>query len=162
MGIRHAEPSDAEEIHDVALKSWKDTYSHILSEEAIEEVIEDWYSVKELQEQTEHPIFYVAEERDEVVGFVHATVEDEKATLHRIYLDPEYQGQGIGSKLYQKAETAIRKEADKIELEVLAENTKGNSFYQKQGFKEQKTEEIELKGEKTRQKILVKKLNKSE
>lgn len=79
--IRHAEPSDAEGIHDVALKSWKDTYSHILSEEAIEGVIDDWYSVEDLKEQTEHPIFYVAEKSDEVVGFVHATVEDEKATL---------------------------------------------------------------------------------
>jgi ribosomal protein S18 acetylase RimI-like enzyme len=156
--IRHAEPSDAEEIHDVALKSWKDTYSHILSEEAIKEVIEDWYSVKELQEQTEHPIFYIAEESDEVVGFVHATVGDGKATLHRIYLDPKYQGKGIGSKLYEKAENDIRQKADKIELEVLAENKKGNSFYQKQGFKKQETEEVELKGEKAKQKILVKSL----
>ena len=41
MKIRHAEPEDAEEIHDVALKSWKDTYSHILTEETIENVIEN-------------------------------------------------------------------------------------------------------------------------
>lgn len=110
--IRHAKLEDAEEIHDVALKSWKDTYSHILSEDIIKEVIEDWYSVEDLQEQTEHPIFYVAEESDGVVGFVHATVEGRKATLHRIYLDPEYQGQGIGSNLYEKAENDIRQKAD--------------------------------------------------
>lgn len=45
--IRHAETEDAEEIRDVALKSWKDTYSQILSEEAIEEVIDDWYAVED-------------------------------------------------------------------------------------------------------------------
>lgn len=156
--IRHAKPEDAGEIHNVALKSWKDTYSHILSEDVIKEVIEDWYSVEDLREQTEYPIFYVAERSGEVVGFVHATVEDGKATLHRIYLDPEYQGQGIGSKLYEKAENDIEQKADKIELEVLAENKKGNSFYQKQGFKEQETEKIELKGEKAKQKILIKRL----
>lgn len=108
------------------------------------------------KKQTEHPIFYVAEESEEVVGFVHATVEYGKATLQRIYLDPEYQGQGIGSELYRKAEDDIKEGADKVELEVLAENQKGNSFYRKQGFKEQKTEEVRLKGERAEQKILVK------
>lgn len=155
--IRHAEPEDAEEIHDVALKSWKDTYSHILSENTIEEVIEDWYSVEDLRNQTEHPIFYLAVKEDKIVGFVHATVEDGKATLHRIYLDPEHQGQGIGSKLYEKVENDIKKKADKIELEVFAENDKGNSFYQKQGFKQEKKEQIKFKGEKVQQKTLVKK-----
>lgn len=157
--IRHAESEDAEEIHDVALKSWKDTYSHILSEEAIEEVIDDWYSVEDLKEQVEHPIFYVAEKQGKVVGFVHATVEDGKATLHRIYLNPEHQGRGIGSKLYRKVENDIKQKADKIELEVLAENQKGNSFYQKQGFREVKSEEVELSGEKALQKVLVKDLD---
>lgn len=157
--IRHAETEDAEEIHDVALKSWKDTYNRILSEEAIEEVINDWYSVEDLREQTEHPIFYVAEKQDKVVGFVHATVEDGKATLHRIYLNPEHQGQGIGSKLYEKAENDIKEKADKIELEVLAKNQKGKSFYQKQGFREVESEEVELSGEKALQKVLVKDLD---
>jgi ribosomal protein S18 acetylase RimI-like enzyme len=141
--IRHAEPEDAEKIHDVALKSWKDTYSHILSEKTIEEVIEDWYSIEDLREHTEHPIFYVAENGEEVIGFVHATVENKKATLHRIYLDPEYQGQGIGSKLYEKTENDLKQDADKIGRELLAENKKGNNFYQKQGCKESETEDIE-------------------
>ena len=156
MKIRHAKQEDAEEIHDVALKSWKDTYSQIFSEETIEQVISDWYGVEDLREQAEHPIFYVAEADAQVIGFVHASVDDGKATLHRIYLDSEYQGEGIGSKLFRKAENKIEQEADSIELEVLAENDKGTGFYLKHGFEEQETEEVELKGEKAEQKILVK------
>ena len=157
--IRHAKPEDAKVIHDVALKSWKDTYSQILSVETIEMVIDKWYSLDDLREQTSHPIFYVAEEEDEVVGFVHASVSEGKATLHRIYLDPKYQGQGIGSRLYITAENDIKDaEAVKIELEVLANNQKGNNFYQKQGFEEQETEQVEFDGEKVCQKILTKSL----
>jgi len=159
MNIRHAEPEDSEQIHDVALKSWKDTYIQILSEEAIEEVVEAWYDIDKLEEQVEDPIFYVAEEDENLIGFVHASVEDSKATLHRIYLKPKYQGQGVGSKLYQKVEKDVRdKKADKIELEVLAENQKGVRFYQKQGFKEKKSEEIDFKGEEVEQKTLIKNL----
>ena len=156
MKIRHAEQDDAEEIHEVALKTWRDTYSQIFSEETIEQVISDWYDVEDLREQAEHPIFYVAEADDRVIGFVHASVEDSEATLHRIYLDPEYQGEGLGSKLYREVENKIEQEADSIELEVLAENKKGTGFYLKHGFEEQETEEVELKGEKAEQKILVK------
>lgn len=156
MKIRHAEQDDAEEIHEVALKTWRDTYSQIFSEETIEQVISDWYDVEDLREQAEHPIFYVAEADNRVIGFVHASVEDVEATLHRIYLDPEYQGEGIGSKLYREVENKIEQEADSIELEVLAENKKGTGFYLKHGFEEQETEEVELKGEKAEQKILVK------
>lgn len=158
MNIRPAEPEDAEEIHEVALKSWKDTYIQIFSEETIEEIIGDWYGIEDLREQAEHPMFYVAEIDEQVTGFVHISVEGRKATLHRIYLDPEYQGEGIGSKLYEKVESEIEEEADSIELEVLAENEKGNNFYRKHGFEEQETEEIELKGEKAEQKIMVKHL----
>ena len=101
----------------------------------------------------------MTEEDDSVVGFVHASVTDGKATLHRIYLDPKYQGQGIGSKLYEKAEKDIQeKEAEKIELEVLADNQKGNNFYQKQGFEVKNTEKVEFNGEEVSQKVLVKNL----
>lgn len=159
MNIRNAEPEDAEEIHDIALNSWKDTYNNLLSENTIEEVIADWYAIEDLRTKVDHPIFYVAEDKGEVVGFVHATVNEEgKATLHRIYLEPKEQRKGIGSKLYQKAENDLKEKANKIELEVLADNPKGNNFYQKQGFKEKEIEEIELKGEKVKQKVLMKKL----
>ncbi|MFB6145495.1 MAG: N-acetyltransferase family protein [Candidatus Nanohaloarchaea archaeon] len=158
MEIRHAEPQDAEGIHDIALKSWKDAYSRFLSEDTIEEVIEDWYSVEDLEEETGDQIFYVAEKDGKVVGFVHATIEDGGASLHRIYLDPDYQRQGIGSKLYERMMKELPETTEKIELEVLAENKKGKSFYRKKGFETQETEEIELKGEKVEQKILVKRL----
>lgn len=154
--VRHAQPGDAEEIHEIALESWKYTYRYILSEETIEEVIDDWYSVEDLKEQAEHPIFYVAETREDLVGFVHASVEEDTATLHRIYLKPELQGKGIGSALYERAEKDIEKEADVIELEVLAENRKGRKFYEKQGYEVVKEEDIELKGEEATQLILEK------
>jgi ribosomal protein S18 acetylase RimI-like enzyme len=159
MNVREAEIEDVIPIQEVALESWKDTYSEILSEDTIREVIEDWYSAQDLEQQIDDPVFYVAEKDGEVIGFVHATVKDRKASLHRIYLKPEYQSQGIGSNLYDKAENELKCRADTVELEVLADNETGRNFYLHKGFEEQKTEEIGLKGEKVNQKILIKELD---
>ena len=101
----------------------------------------------------------MAEENNSIIGFVHASIEEDRASLHRIYLDPEHQGKGIGSKMYEKAENELKTKAEEIKLEVLAENKKGNAFYDKKGFETEKTEQIELKGEKVRQKIMKKELN---
>ena len=61
-------------------------------------------------------------------------------------------------KIKEAEENDIEQKADQIELEVLAENKKYNSFYQEQGFKERESEGIELKGEKAEQRILIKRL----
>lgn len=156
--IRHAEPQDAEKIREVALKTWKNTYSDILPEEVIEEVMDDWYSVEDLQDQVNHPLFYVATVDNEVAGFVHVTKEEGKATLHRIYLDPDYHGEGIGTRMYEKVETELDDAVEVIELEVFAENKKGKSFYVKHGFETVKTEKIEFRGTEAEQNIMEKRL----
>lgn len=157
--IRHAEAGDIEEIHEVAMESWKDAYSDIIPEKIIEEIVDDWYSEEDLVQQVEDPIFFVAEQDGNIVGFVHASVEDEEAQLHRIYLRPESQGRGIGSSLYNRVEEEIReKGGESVRLEVLSENEKGLNFYLHQGFKEVKEEVVELNTEEVRQKTLEKQL----
>ena len=158
MNVRHAEQEDAKKIHNVALKSWKNAYSHILSNNAIEEVINEWYSIESLKEDIEHPSFFIAEKNSEIVGFVHATQKEGIAQLHRIYVDPEYQRQGIGSSLYNKMESELPSKTEELHLEVLKQNKSGKQFYKKQGFQIATEEEIELKGETTKQLKMKKKI----
>lgn len=159
MKIRHAKNRDAEEIKKVARKSWRNAYQGILSRETVDQVVNQWYDVKTLREETEDPIFYVAEKEGKVVGFVHARLNERKASLERIYLDPEHQRGGIGSKLYRKMENELPEKVEKIELEVISENDKGRNFYLKKGFKEVREEKIELKGEEVMQKVMEKELS---
>lgn len=159
MNIRHAEPEDAEQIHNVALRSWRDTYRQILSSETIENMVNKWYSADDLREQADHPVFYVAKVEDDIVGFVHASVEEDVANLRRIYIDPDNQRSGVGSKLYQKAENNVKSEAEKFRVEVLVKNEKAISFYKKQGFKEENNERVQVNGEEAEQKIMTKNFN---
>lgn len=76
MNIRHARKHDAEPIHDLAETSWKDTYEDILGDETITKVIAEWYSIEDLEEQTSHKYFYIAEEHEDLAGFIHAGGDD--------------------------------------------------------------------------------------
>lgn len=160
--IRHAESGDADEIRKVAEKSWKDTYGEIISESSIEKIMDEWYDIEDLQKQASDPMFYVAELEGAVVGMVHSTVKDGRVDLHRIYLDPKHQRKGIGSALYTRIEQEARKKAEKMRLEVLSGNQKGLSFYKSKGFEEIREEEIELHGEKVRQKVMEKELEETD
>ncbi|MFB6191396.1 MAG: N-acetyltransferase family protein [Candidatus Nanohaloarchaea archaeon] len=158
MKLRHADRKDAEQIREVAVKSWHDAYSHLLPDDTIDDIVDRWYSVEQLKDEIQDPVFYVAVSGDRVIGFVHATVKGDIAELHRIYLDPEYQRKGFGSALLGKAEEELRPRAEKMELEVLKENKKGISFYRKKGFRTQYTETAELSGEEVEQKVMEKEL----
>jgi len=152
--IRKAKPQDAEEIHEIALKSWKDAYEDILPEEVIEEVIDEWYDTEDLKDQVDKGFFYITEKESKLAGFVHATVDGGDAALHRLYVDPDHQREGIGSELYGRVEEDLKENAESVELEVFAKNHKGVSFYEKKGFKEIREEEIEFRGVEARQKIM--------
>lgn len=159
MNVRHAEAEDIGKIQKVAMESWQDTYSGLIPEETITEIIDSWYDREDLEQQVKDPIFYVAEEDGEIVGFVHASVKEEKAHLHRLYLRPECQGQGIGTELYERAEEeAADLGAEVIRLEVMSENEKGTGFYRSKGFGEEKEEAIDLNEKEVMQKVMVKEI----
>lgn len=159
MKIRHAEVEDIEDIQEVAMASWQDTYSGIIPEETITEIVDSWYDREDLRQQVKDPIFYVAEKQGKIAGYVHASVKDDVAHLHRIYLRPETQGKGTGTELYEKAEKEMKDSgAEYIRLEVLSENEKGLNFYQSKGFEEENEEAVELNEKEVMQKVLVKQL----
>lgn len=146
------------EIRRVAMDSWLDTYTGLLSRETIREVVDNWYDTHELHDQVEDAVFFVAEKDSEIVGFIHAS-KDRKSHLHRLYLLPDYQRKGLGTELYHRMKEELESYgAEKIELEVLAGNEKGLGFYRDKGFKEKAEREVELEGEKAQEKVMVKDL----
>jgi len=61
--------------------------------------------------------------------------DGELAHLYRIYVDPDYWVQGIGSSLLDRIEEILRERGfGRLQLSVLAENDVGISFYESCGF----------------------------
>lgn len=159
MNIRKAEPEDVEYIQEAAERTWKETYIEILDEETIERIIEDWYRPESLKRQiSDHDHFYIIEQKGEMAGFINATVNDDTAELHRLYIYPEYWRQRFGTMLYMELEDKLSSEVDKIRLSVMPENVPAVEFYKEHGFETVKEKNTELKGEQVKQKIMEKEI----
>jgi len=73
---------------------------------------------------------------EQVVGFMDYWVTFDSATICQIGIHPNYQRQGLGSKLMDEAiKDCYAKRAKTITLEVRANNVKAINFYKKYGFK---------------------------
>lgn len=144
MTIRSATTDDIEGIRRVAQASWRNDYPEILSRETVEEVVEEWYDSERIKTEiksTDALIPVVEIESDgKIIGFAQAVWDANTGTILRLYVRPDYRGQGIGTDLLQWTVDALADENVKqIETLVLSENALGNEFYQNFGF--EKTEE---------------------
>lgn len=146
--IRKVVPSDAEQYVKLHNLVWKDAYKNIFPEEVFERreqraeaVINgfsDWMS------SSPEDIYYCAEVGGKLVGFMTATVHTKNehfkdknyAEIMGMYIHPDYQGLGIGSKFKNIfVEWAKAQGATKYLIGVLGDNHNARKVYEKWGGK---------------------------
>lgn len=77
---------------------------------------------------------YIAVSSKKVLGYISFKMKDQSTwIIESLYIDPQYQSQGIGAKLLRKAFSQMR-DAEIIQLFVLKKNSKAISFYKGFGF----------------------------
>lgn len=131
-------PHDLDEVHDAFTKSWLTSYETILGSRRAGrcipsiEIFQSW--LKEVA-ATGVDHFRIARIGGEIVG--HALSGQagyaNRAHLASLYVRPDAQGRGVGSRLLQDA--LVRNAAyPSMRLEVLLGNTKARAFYAGHGF----------------------------
>ncbi|SFR32121.1 GNAT family N-acetyltransferase [Halogeometricum limi] len=90
-----------------------------------------------------------------VVGYAHlvtdtdrtgAFVPDDDAELHALYVRPDRWGEGVGSALLERVESACS-EATRLVLQTFAANEDGRAFYRARGFERVGDHTFEVGGE---------------
>lgn len=145
--VRQAKHADAREVYRIARESWHSAYDEILGLETVDELVDEWYDIDDLEDSIENAAgrddaaFLVAEAPEgygtELVGFAHAGPDPEAASvayLIRIYVRPEAWGEGSGRALLDHLEAELEDAYDRLRLTVLADNEVGVSFYESTGF----------------------------
>lgn len=99
--IQLATPSDYPGIERIARQTWPDTFGSILSVEQINYMLDWMYSQQAITEQVEqkgHVFLIASNDAEEAVGYVSYEVDYKSAItkIHKLYLLPQTQGQGIG------------------------------------------------------------------
>src|SRR5437867_13184487 len=137
--LHTATPSDADDISSLLNASWAATYGSFLTPGELSAVARAWHHPDRLRRQMSNPRvgFLLARTDNGALGGV-ATVKqsDDAGTVSvlRLYVLPDYQGQGIGSQLLNRALAAFP-DARRIELQVAEGNPSGLSFWTKRGFR---------------------------
>ena len=146
--IRPVRPEDAEEYFKVNNAAWRDAYKHIFPEEVfVQKESNTPNMIKTFAQFVYHgkdQICYVAEVNGKMIGFVTGRLtannahfaKDNFAELMAIYILPEYQSQGLGSKFKNLfVDWAKKNGATKFVIGVLKDNHKARKAYEKWGGK---------------------------
>lgn len=142
--IKEATTIDIAAIKQMAETVFRKTYKPILSWEQIEYMIEWMYSTESLERQFEEGhVFFIAFSEETPCGYV--SIQKETAEyddvnvyhLHKLYVMPHMQGNGVGKQLFNRACSHAKKNASvasiRIELNV-NRNNKAVEFYKRIGM----------------------------
>jgi ribosomal protein S18 acetylase RimI-like enzyme len=143
--IRIVDPTaeDAKGSIDVQYKAWLATYPNEkvgVTIEDIEDRYKDAFEGERLEKRKEaitnpepNEKFILAKDGERVIGICYGDIQEDKNQLRAIYILPEYQGRGIGTKLWEAILPFFDKTKDTY-VEVVDYNEKAINFYKKIGF----------------------------
>jgi ribosomal protein S18 acetylase RimI-like enzyme len=146
--IKHAQINDLPIINQLAHEIWPYAYLEILGEAQLKYMLDKIYSLPSLEHQLAvlNHSFILATENNIPIGFASYSPHDDNAVYHlnKIYVLPDQQGKNIGKKMLDHIISAIKKSgASSLQLNVNRYN-KALHFYEKQGFKVIRKEDIEI------------------
>jgi ribosomal protein S18 acetylase RimI-like enzyme len=152
MSIRAATGDDATVVCQIAEQAWKHDYTDVLTRDTAGDAVNEWYSRERVEEELERDrtVLLVAERGGTDAGFAHATVDDagEVGYVLRLYVHPEHRRAGVGRELLERACAELADHGvEQIDAMVLAENERGNAFYEHFGFERVDERDTTIGGE---------------
>lgn len=137
MIIERAITSDAEEILSLQKLAYK-SEAEIYNDFNIPPLVQ---TLREITADFERQIFLKATINGKIIGSVRAFAEEETCYVGRLIVHPDFQNQGIGTKLMNEIESLF-KTCRRFELFTGNKSERNIYLYQKIGYKIFKTEKI--------------------
>lgn len=159
MNVRHLQDrDDARAILCVNRAAWRAAYGDFLPASVLDEragePTDDEVDAYFDRVRDDRDRFLVAEREGEVVGYAYVRWEDTKAFvgpdeagLKEIYVRPDHWGDGVGSRLLERAVELVPEDATALVLEAFADNEVGARFYEARGFERVESRDVEIAGE---------------
>jgi RimJ/RimL family protein N-acetyltransferase len=147
--IRKATPDDAEPVRRMQAKSWLDTYPNEengVLREWVADSVRQWFEPLDEKMTESRAIltkaisdpkqFYrVAEQNDQIVGFIHGRILDDGRGEFSIYTEKSTHGSGLAAELMNLLEKFWRDNDVRIvKLRVATYNQRAINFYKKFDF----------------------------
>ena len=133
-------------VPELAQEIWNDCYKDILSQEQIDYMLDMMYNPEKILEGVENNEQWEILKADNVpVGYLHYKIEEDKVFLSKIYLKQDPQYKGLGQVMMNHViDYALANQKKKIYLTVNKNNSKAIRFYEKNGFRNVKSETFDI------------------
>ena len=138
IDVRPGRLSDAEELADVYAAAWREAYSGIIPALTLEKMIVR-RSTRWWREVMTKRALLVLEVGGAVAGYATfapaaGRAHPGAAEIQELYLAPEYQGIGLGVRLFSAALKRIKSRGYvRVLVRTLADNDRANGFYRRRG-----------------------------
>jgi N-acetylglutamate synthase-like GNAT family acetyltransferase len=133
--IRRARISDLEKMAEINTNAWKINYKGIIDDDFLQTRTTETFIKRRMESNwLENTKTFVYEEDNIVKGFVSG--ENEKKNnceIGALYVGPEYQGQGIGTKLLEYMKKYYKNVGYKKLIIWTIKGLQNNKFYEKHG-----------------------------
>jgi ribosomal protein S18 acetylase RimI-like enzyme len=144
--IRLARPDDLDGILEVGRQTWPPTYVPLVGEEYVRTGLARWWTPEGTNPSLNDGRVWVAEVGGRIVGMAMYGIADRVAEVWKLYVLPDFQGQGIGRALLTSVIEAIRDTVDQIVLAHMDGNVSAREFFERMGFVETHRETDQLGG----------------
>lgn len=143
--LRSAQPGDAEALAELGARTFTENFGHLYTPENLQAFLDGVYAPRLQQDEIAHPDNHImlAFVEGKMKGFAKSgpcklPIENPPQPayeLHRLYVDGDAQGLGIGKGLIDDAMAFFkRRRAASIYVGVWQENHRAQAIYQKYGF----------------------------
>ncbi len=142
IDIRPADADDAQQISDVHAAAWTNTYQGLIPHKSLQRMIArrhgGWW-----QRAIERRISVMVVDMGGLIagyctyGFNRARALSQDGEIYELYIRPEYQGIGVGSRLFEAAHASLRNHGcHGLVVWALEENDMAMNFYASHGGKD--------------------------
>lgn len=143
--VRECTIDDLLMLREVSYKTYNDTFGHMNTPSNMKAYLEQAFDIRKLRDELSDSdsLFYFLYGDEELAGYlklneykVQTDINDPHSLeVERIYVTKEFQGQGLGNILLNKAvDVAKMRGKSYIWLGVWEKNDRAISFYKKNGF----------------------------
>lgn len=147
LSLKKAESADAKGIAELAGRIWRAHYPAIIGSAQVEYMLSAMHTPEKVREQMlKDQTFAFILEGDSRIGYIAtSTPEAGELFIHKFYVDPQLQGQGIGKKVFQEI-LNLNPGCSTIRLTVNRMNYKSINFYFKVGFVIEEVKDFDIGG----------------
>lgn len=144
--VRLARPEDLDGVLDVGRETWNATYVPLAGEAYVRKVLALWWTADGMLAAIAERRVWVAEIDGQIVGMAMYGTNDRTVDIWKLYVRPDFQGQGIGTSLLNSVLDATRHSTDSVVLAYMDGNEGTRAFYDRRGFVETHREGDDLGG----------------